>query len=120
MSSLVCRRAMLQFFSATAACTLIGPLARNKLLGDASRALADGGNHLSFTPVRLPHPLPVYQQHPSYLATKPNAGRVLLASRNAQLSVASAMRTSPYAASPVHGWSPTWVMTAAADTPGSM
>jgi hypothetical protein len=64
MASLVSRRVILQFFSATAACTLLEPL-------------ANGGNHLSFTPVRLPHPLPVYQQHPSYLATGHSTGRVL-------------------------------------------
>ena len=40
MSSLVSRRAILQFFSATAACTLLEPLARHKLLGAAPEALA--------------------------------------------------------------------------------
>ncbi len=86
MSSLVCRRAILQFFSATAACTLLEPLARDKLLGAAPEALADGGHHLSFTPVRLPHPLPVYQQHPSYLATGLSTGTVLPASSITQLA----------------------------------
>ena len=86
MSSRVSRRAILQFFSATAACTLLEPLARHKLLGAAPEALAAGGNHLSFTPVRLPHPLPAYQQHPRYLATGHSTGTVLPASGNAQLA----------------------------------
>jgi hypothetical protein len=85
MSSLVSRRAILQFFGATAACTLLEPLARDKLLGAAPEALADGGNLLSFTPVRLPHPLPIYQQHPSYLATGLSTGTVLPAASNTQL-----------------------------------
>ena len=86
MASLVSRRAILQFFGATAACTLLEPLARAKLLGATPEALADSGHHLSFTPVRLPHPLPVYQQHPSYLATAHNTGTVLPAASNTQLA----------------------------------
>ena len=86
MSSLVSRRAILQFFGATAACTLLEPLARDKLLGAAPEALADGGPLLSFTPVRLPHPLPVYQQHPSYLATGLSTGTVLPAASTTQLA----------------------------------
>ena len=86
MSSLVSRRAILQFFGATAACALLEPLARDRLLGAAPEALADGAHHLSFTPVRLPHPLPIYQQHPSYLATGLSTGTVLPASSNTQLT----------------------------------
>ena len=41
---------------------------------------------MSFTPVRLPHPLPIYQQHPSYLATGLSTGTVLPASSNTQLA----------------------------------
>jgi secreted PhoX family phosphatase len=41
---------------------------------------------LSFTPVRLPHPLPVYQQYPSYLATGHSTGTVLPATSNTQLA----------------------------------
>src|SRR5918992_3750776 len=87
MSSLVSRRAILQFFGATAACTLLEPLARAQLLVAAPEALADGGHHMSFTPVRLPHPLPVYQQHQSYLATGHSTGMVLPAASNTQLAV---------------------------------
>ncbi|HEY7491742.1 MAG TPA: alkaline phosphatase PhoX, partial [Candidatus Tectomicrobia bacterium] len=86
MSSLVSRRAILQFFGATAACTLLEPLARDRLPGTAPEALANSGHHLSVTPVRLPHPLPVYQQHQSYLATGHSTGTVLPASSNPQLA----------------------------------
>ena len=86
MSGLVSRGAILQFFGATAACTLLEPLARDTRLGAAPEALVDGGQHLSFTPVRLPHPLPIYQQHPSYLATGLSTGTVLPASSNTQLA----------------------------------
>jgi len=86
MVGLVSRRAIRQFFGATAACTPLEPLARDKLLSVAPEALADGGNPLSFTPVRLPHPLPICQRPLSSLATRLSTGTVLLASSNTQLA----------------------------------
>jgi len=86
MVGLVSRRAILQFFGATAACTPLAPLARDKLLSVAPEALADGGNPLSFTPVRLPHPLPICQWPPSSLATGLSTGTVLPASSHTQLA----------------------------------
>ena len=72
MSNTVSRRAVLKFFGASAAGVALQPLA-----GGVLEALADGGSHLSFTPVRLPHPLPIYAQQRSFLATGIGAGTVL-------------------------------------------
>jgi secreted PhoX family phosphatase len=55
------------------------------LPGTASEALAHRDNHLLFTPVRLPHPLPVYQQHQSYLATGLGSGTLLPAKNDTKL-----------------------------------
>ena len=49
-------------------------------------ALANSGNHGSFTPVRLPHPLPISQQHLSYLGAGLHTGPVLPTARNTQLA----------------------------------
>ena len=86
MVGLVSRRALLQFFGASAACSPLAPLARDKLLSVAPKALADGGDPLSSTPVRLLHPLPIWQRPPSYLATGLSTGTVLPASSNTQLA----------------------------------
>jgi hypothetical protein len=53
---------------------------------DAAAAVA-GGQSLPFTPVRLPHPLPVYATHDSFLPTGTDgAGRVSPAEPSAELA----------------------------------
>jgi uncharacterized protein len=68
MSYSVSRRNVLKFFGASATAALVEPFF------GASEALAQGNAKLSFTPVRLPHPLPIYRRHPSFLATALGAG----------------------------------------------
>lgn len=86
MSHSVRRREILKFFGATAAGVFVEPLLSDRLLGGALEAAANGKG-LSFTPVRLPHPLPIYQTHQSFLATGLNgAGTVLPAANNTKLA----------------------------------
>jgi secreted PhoX family phosphatase len=46
---------------------------------------ADASGHLSFTPVRLPHPLPIYKQQKSFLATGLEMGTLLPTSADTRL-----------------------------------
>ncbi|WP_204368478.1 PhoX family protein [Neosynechococcus sphagnicola] len=80
------RRQLLVFFGAGTAAALLEPVASNQLLGGAGVATAQSVP-LSFTPVRLPHPLPIYQQRPSFLPTDINQqGSILPPSNNVQLT----------------------------------
>jgi uncharacterized protein len=75
----ISRRQLLAFFTGSAVTTVMGPTIANSLLGGANphSANATTGKLFGFTPVRLPHPLPIYQQTASYLATAPNQGSTL-------------------------------------------
>ncbi|RUR72935.1 hypothetical protein DSM107007_55770 [Nostoc sp. PCC 7120 = FACHB-418] len=53
-------------------------------MGFPSQAIAQ--TTLTFTPVRLPHPLPVYQQINSFLPTGIGQGQVLGASSDVKLT----------------------------------
>ncbi|NJM44718.1 MAG: PhoX family phosphatase [Alkalinema sp. RU_4_3] len=76
--SQVTRRQLLAFFTGSAAATVLGPQVVDLLTGtNSSGAIATPGKPFSFTPVRLPHPLPIYQQTSSYLATNINQGSTL-------------------------------------------
>ncbi|MEA5604789.1 PhoX family phosphatase [Nostoc sp. UHCC 0252] len=77
------RRQLLAFFGASAGATVLAPAFGEKLL---SGNPADAVRPLKFTPIRLPHPLPIYTQQNSYLPTGIGQGNVLQPSANAQLS----------------------------------
>ena len=64
------------FFGASAGTAVLAPALGNKIFGGNSSA-AQAITPLAFTPVRLPHPLPIYQQLPSFLATGNGQGNVL-------------------------------------------
>jgi uncharacterized protein len=70
----ITRRQLLTFFAGSAVTTAFAPDLIGKVTGVA---IAQGKPAFPFTPVRLPHALPVYQQTTSYLATAPNQGKTL-------------------------------------------
>jgi secreted PhoX family phosphatase len=72
----ITRRQLLSFFGATAAVAALGPTVDRLALGQGA-AHADGGSFNRFTPVRLPHPLPIYQNERSFLATGIGSGTLL-------------------------------------------
>jgi uncharacterized protein len=67
----VTRRKFLMYLGGTAAATVCSALMPFDL------ARANGGFNLSFTPVRLPHPLPIYITNKNFLATGIDQGQVL-------------------------------------------
>jgi len=79
------RRQLLIFFGSSAAATALTPTIGQKFLGGAASDVAEAAT-LTFTPVRLPHPLPIYQVNKSYLATGLQAGNVLPPSPNPSLA----------------------------------
>jgi uncharacterized protein len=70
----ITRRQLLAFFGAAAAVqatpALLRPLRPAAGLAEAAWAGA-------FTPVRVPHPLPIYQTHSSFLGTGLGSGQIL-------------------------------------------
>lgn len=78
------RRQLLIFFGASAGTAVLAPLG-NKIVGSSSSA-AQAITPLAFTPVRLPHPLPIYQQLPSFLATGNGEGNILNGSQDTRLT----------------------------------
>ena len=77
MSNLtVSRRQILKFLGASAALFVLEPPRARALL---SSRRGSSGLPLALTPVRLPHPLPIYERMASFLATGPGAGENLLA-----------------------------------------
>jgi uncharacterized protein len=72
------RRQLLIFFAGVAGVAVLG----ERILD----AITDENIKLGFTPVRLPHPLPIYQQHKSFLATGITAGKTLDALTNVKLT----------------------------------
>jgi uncharacterized protein len=77
------RRQLLAFFGATAAASA---LRFNGLGAGIGAGKAEAAWPGAFTPVRLPHPLPVYTERPSYLATGIGTGTVLPASPDPSLA----------------------------------
>ncbi|MGB7442511.1 MAG: alkaline phosphatase PhoX [Coleofasciculaceae cyanobacterium] len=64
------RRQLLIFFGSSAAATVLTPKVGQKLMGSSSSAAqAQALESLSFTPIRLPHPLPIYQTKQSFMPT---------------------------------------------------
>ncbi|MEO1350275.1 MAG: alkaline phosphatase PhoX [Cyanobacteria bacterium J06635_15] len=82
--SKISRRQLLVFFGASAATTVVAPMLPARLLGRRSVAFAQG---VPVTPVRLPHPLPIYQNQQSFMPTGPGGqGDVMSASADTRLS----------------------------------
>jgi uncharacterized protein len=79
------RRQLLAFFGASAGAAVLAPAFGKKPFG-SNLGIADAVEPLKFTPVRLPHPLPIYTQQKSYLPTGVEQGDVLEASADARLS----------------------------------
>ncbi|GAB1538216.1 DUF839 domain-containing protein [Scytonema sp. NUACC21] len=77
------RRQLLAFFGVSAGATVLAPVLGDKLFGGSPSIAAVP---LKFTPLRLPHPLPIYTQQQSYLPTGIEQGNVLEPSANAALS----------------------------------
>ncbi|MEC4817252.1 MAG: PhoX family phosphatase [Scytonema sp. PMC 1069.18] len=81
------RRQLLAFFGASAGATVLAPAFGEKLFGGNVSVAADtDAIPLKFTPVRLPHPLPIYTQQKSYLPTGIEQGNILEPSPDARLS----------------------------------
>ena len=80
------RRQLLVFFGASAGTTVLAPVLGEKLFG-SNPSVAQAVEPLKFTPVRLPHPLPIYQQQPSFLATGNGEGQILNPSEDTRLTV---------------------------------
>lgn len=78
------RRQLLIFFGSSAATTALAPVLGQKVFGGSNPDLAAAAN-LSFTPVRLPHPLPIYQESKSYLPQGIGQGTVVGASSDTRL-----------------------------------
>ncbi len=79
------RRQLLVFFGASAGTTILAPVLGEKLFGN-NPSVAQAVEPLKFTPVRLPHPLPIYQQQPSFLATGNGEGQTLNPSEDTRLT----------------------------------
>ena len=67
------RRQLLVFFGASAGSAAFAPILGEKFFDSTVQA----AERLKFTPVHLPHPLPIYQQQNSYYATGVERGNVL-------------------------------------------
>lgn len=80
------RRQLLIFFGASAGTAVLAPTLGRQHFG-SNPNVAQAVLPLKFTPVRLPHPLPIYQEQKSFYATAINyQGSVLNASTDTRLS----------------------------------
>jgi secreted PhoX family phosphatase len=79
--STLSRRQLLIFFGGSAAATVLS----DNLLGGLSNVAGASTTPLSFTPVRLPHPLPIYQTKSSFLPTGMGQGQVIAPSQSPNL-----------------------------------
>ncbi|KJH70884.1 PhoX family protein [Aliterella atlantica] len=82
MSNLT-RRQLLIFFGASAGSAVIAPVVGENLLDSGA---ANAVVSRRFTPIRLPHPLPIYQEQNSYYATGIGQGNVLNATQDTRLT----------------------------------
>lgn len=83
--STITRRQLLIFFGGSAATTLLAPQLGQKLFGGSDDA-AIAQVPVSFTPVRLPHPLPIYQKQSSFVPTGLQQGSIAPASADPKLT----------------------------------
>jgi hypothetical protein len=66
------RRQLLTFFGASAGAAVLAPVIGEKRFGSSIGMAEAAESVVTFTPVRLPHPLPMYQLLPSYMRTPNN------------------------------------------------
>ncbi|BAY10776.1 PhoX family protein [Calothrix sp. NIES-2098] len=76
------RRQILIFFAGSVSATLWGTKNLNTASSNAGKKITS----LNFTPVRLPHPLPIYQKHKSFLPTGIGQGQELNISEDIKLT----------------------------------
>lgn len=76
------RRQILIFFAGSAGAVVLG----NQLLKGFFSSREAKTASLDFTPVRLPHPLPIYQEQKSFLPTKIGEGEVVNVSADVKLT----------------------------------
>jgi len=76
------RRELLVFFAGSAGAVVLG----DTVLNGVSSVAQARNTPLSFTPVRLPHPLPIYKQQKNFLPTGIGQGQVLKTSANPSLT----------------------------------
>lgn len=76
------RRQILVFFAGSAGAAVLG----DTIIDGVSSIAGANNKPLSFTPVRLPHSLPVYKQQKSFLPTGIDQGQVINPSTNAKLN----------------------------------
>ncbi len=85
--SKITRRQLLIFFGSSAATTVLAPQLTQTLFGINSTSAESVIGPLSFTPLRLPHPLPIYRELPSFMPTGLNGqGTVMAASQDTKLT----------------------------------
>ncbi len=75
------RRELLIFLAGSAGAAILG----DKLLNSFASGADVKTPSISFTPVRLPHPLPIYQQHKNFLPTGIGQGEIVNASADIKL-----------------------------------
>lgn len=85
MSTLT-RRQLLIFLGGSAAATALTPKIGSKLLG-SNQEIASAQTPLSFTPLKLAHPLPVYQTTTSYVPLEIDKGGTLAANEKLNLPI---------------------------------
>jgi uncharacterized protein len=73
----ISRRQLLYFLGGTTGAAALGPVVDGGLLGAPKVATAQSAGSLSFTPVRLPHPVDIYTEKQSWYATGIGQGNVL-------------------------------------------
>jgi hypothetical protein len=83
--SQITRRQLLFFFAGSASAVVLGPHLHGKEAISESGTTVIGNSALKFTPVRLPHPLEIYQTYPSYRPTDFGKGKILNPSSNVRL-----------------------------------
>ncbi|MDZ8085714.1 MAG: PhoX family phosphatase [Nostoc sp. DedQUE12b] len=76
------RRELLIFFAGSTGAAILG----DKLLNTFARVAEAKTPSISFTPIRLPHPLPIYEQQKNFLPTGIGQGEVVNASADIKLS----------------------------------
>lgn len=77
------RRQLLIFFGSGVGTAVVAGVVGKKLFDSSS--IQQAGTALNFTPVRLPHPLPIYQQQASFIGTGVGQGETLDRSAGAKL-----------------------------------
>ncbi|MEH2368777.1 PhoX family protein [Nostoc sp.] len=75
------RRELLIFLAGSAGAAILG----DKLLNSFASGAEAKTSSISFTPVRLPHPLPIYQQQKNLLPTRIGQGEIVNASADIKL-----------------------------------